>query len=36
MPLKKQDLSRSARAGYFLSNLVLRGLIGLVTLIPYR
>lgn len=36
MPLKKDQLSARARAGYFLSNLLLRGVIGLARLVPYR
>lgn len=36
MPLQKSDLSLSARVSYFTSNLFLRGVIGLVRLVPYR
>ncbi|OWU81509.1 lysophospholipid acyltransferase family protein [Phaeobacter sp. 22II1-1F12B] len=36
MPADISQLSRSARAGYFCSNLVLRALIGLALIIPYR
>ena len=36
MPADISQLSRSARAGYFCSNLVLRVLIGLALIIPYR
>lgn len=36
MPADISDLSRTARARYFVANLFLRGLIGLFGLIPYR
>ncbi|MCA0872373.1 lysophospholipid acyltransferase family protein [Seohaeicola saemankumensis] len=36
MPVEKSELSFTARAGYFVSNLFLRGTIGVVRLIPYR
>ena len=36
MPADISQLSRPARAGYFCSNLVLRALIGLALLVPYR
>ena len=36
MPLEKSKLSRGARIAYFGSNLVLRGLIGMILLLPYR
>ncbi|PJE34571.1 lauroyl acyltransferase [Pseudooceanicola lipolyticus] len=36
MPAEVSELSRRQRIGYFLADLFLRGLIGLVLLIPYR
>lgn len=36
MPVPKSELSRSARAGYYISNLLIRATIGLFRLIPYR
>ncbi len=36
MPAVKTDLSLGARVGYYLSNLILRGLILLAGLLPYR
>jgi len=36
MPADPKSLSRSRRAGYFVANLFMRGVIGLITLIPYR
>jgi len=36
MPAEKSDLTTSARAKYYVSNLFLRGLIGLARLLPYR
>jgi len=36
MPVDTSQLSRGARAGYFASNLFLRGLIGAARLLPYR
>ena len=36
MPANPSELSPRARAGYFLANLVLRGLIGAALMVPYR
>jgi Kdo2-lipid IVA lauroyltransferase/acyltransferase len=36
MPADPRNLSRSRRTGYFVANLFMRGLIGLIRLIPYR
>ncbi len=36
MPADPKNLSRPRRAGYFTANLFMRGVIGLITLVPYR
>lgn len=36
MPADPSQLSRSQRAGYYVSNLMMRGLIGAIGLLPYR